>query len=586
MQQVGTRRIARSIALAFGYFVLASLTVATTRFGDGVAFIWIANAWLLAELSILSRKEWFRPLVACCIASVFATALFGFGTVYALPLAAINMVETFVGAYILRRIKPSATRFDSLAAMFVFILAAGIVAPAITAFGGAAIAELSGKPFWESWIRWFAGHSLGALSFTALFTLFLRGDIEQWMRQATLSRCLEAGVVLGVVVFTAILVFAQDRFPLLFLPLLPLIIAIFRLGRFGAALSVMVLTLVGFAFTLNDTGPIALMRGDLGSRLQFLQFYLAVTVLVALPVAADLKHRKRVHAALRDSEARYRLLMARSSDIVMNLDVEGRLRFISPSIRTLGGYEPRDLVGTYALDLVHPDDRDRVRLIHLDALRIPETPFVVEYRACHSDGGQLWMETHVQGILDEDGSVSGVVNVVRDVSHRKAREERLVVEADTDPLTGLLNRRGFVRCIKDEAVDLEGYCLAMFDIDRFKLVNDRYGHAAGDEVLKTFARVACHTIRDGDRIGRLGGEEFAILLKTATHDEAIIVCERLRKTVAAASTAFGQHEITVTVSGGIAAFGSRADLDEVLTLADTALYRAKRSGRNQLALAA
>jgi diguanylate cyclase (GGDEF)-like protein len=175
---------------------------------------------------------------------------------------------------------------------------------------------------------------------------------------------------------------------------------------------------------------------------------------------------------------------------------------------------------------------------------------------------------------------------VRDVSHRKAREDRLAVEADTDPLTGLLNRRAFARCVKDEAVDLEGYCLAMFDIDRFKLVNDRYGHAAGDEVLKTFARVACHTIRDGDRIGRLGGEEFAILLKTATHDEAIIVCERLRKTVAAASTAFGQHEITVTVSGGIAAFGSRTDLDEVLTLADTALYRAKRSGRNQLALAA
>lgn len=576
----------RSIAVAVGYFLLASLTIATTRFGNGVAFIWIANAWLLAELSITSRKDWLQPVMACGIASVMATALFGFGFLYALPLAVINIGEALVGAYVLRWIRPSATRFDSLDAMFVFIMAAGLLAPAMTAFGGAFIAELSGKPFGENWIRWFTGHSLGALAFTPLFALFLRGNIEQWMRQASLPRTLEAGVVLGIVVATSILVFAQDQFPLLFLPLLPMIVATFRLGRFGAALSIMVQTIVGFAFTLTDTGPIALMGGDLGSRLQFLQFYLAVTVLVALPVAADLARRKQVHEALRDSEARYRLLMARSSDIVMNLDVEGRLRFVSPSIQALGGYDPEDLAGTYALDLVHPDDRDKVRQIHLEALRIPETPFIVEYRASRFDGAQLWMETHVQGVRDDDGRVSGVVNVVRDISHRKAREERLVAEAGTDPLTGLLNRRGFERCMEGELMNPGSHRLAVFDIDRFKQVNDRYGHAAGDEVLKTFARVASQIIREGDRIGRIGGEEFAILLKNSTHDQAIMVCERLRRSVAAMNTIFMGHEIAVTISGGIAPIGSKTDLDLVLRQADAALYQAKHSGRNRVALTA
>ncbi|UVI39924.1 sensor domain-containing diguanylate cyclase [Qipengyuania spongiae] len=574
------------MGIAIGYFLLASATIATTRFGNGVAFIWIANAWLLAELSITTRRDWAFPIMACALASTVATTLFGFGLHYALPLAFINMSEAIVGALILRFLKPSATKFDSLDAMFAFILAAGIAAPALTAFGGAFVAELTGKPFWPNWLRWFAGHGLGALAFTPLFALLLRGDVAYWRQNASRSRVIEAVAALCSVLAVTFLVFSQDRLPLLFLPFLPMIIATFRLGRFGAALSVTILTLVGSYYTLLDAGPIALMGDDLGGRLQFLQFYLAITVLTVLPVAADLARRKQVHEALRDSEARYRLLTAKSSDIVMNLDADGCIRFVSPSVRALGGYEPEELMGTNAMDLVHADDREAVRQAHLDALRSPETPFIVDYRASRSDGAETWMETHTQGVRDEDGRVSGVVSVIRDVSHRKAREEMLAIEAQTDPLTGLLNRRGFARCVEKNAATSDTCRLAVFDIDRFKQVNDTYGHAAGDEVLRTFARVARAAVRENDKVGRLGGEEFAVLLTDSTLEQAMMICERLRQSMEREVTTVKGQSIRVTVSGGIARIVDGEDIQSTLSAADMALYEAKRAGRNQLALAA
>lgn len=499
-----SEHVLRTLLISFAYFALATLTVATTRFGGGVAFIWVANALLLAELGIRSRRTWPAPIIGCFAASVAATSLFGFGVVAAVPLGLINMLEAIIGAVILRRLRPTGARFDSLEAMFIFIFAAGLIAPALTACAGATVAEIAGQSWSSNWMRWFTGHSLGALTFTPILTLLLRGDLADWTRQASWRRVGESILTLGVVIMTSLIVFSQSRFPLLFLPSLPIIIATFRLGRFGAAISVVVLTIIGSAFTLHDTGPIALMRTDLGDRLQFLQFYLAITVLTALPVAADLARRRQVYDALRDSEARYRLLTAKSSDIVMNLDVAGCIRFVSPSVRTLGGYEPDDLIGTNALALVHSDDRERVSQIHLAALRTPETPFMVEYRACREDGAATWMETHTQGVCDEEGAkVTGVVSVIRDISHRKALEQSLATEASTDPLTGLANRRSFERCCERHLAEGGGGTIATFDIDHFKQVNDRHGHAAGDRRGRADpinGAPACHQGTGGDRI--------------------------------------------------------------------------------------
>ena len=126
----------------------------------------------------------------------------------------------------------------------------------------------------------------------------------------------------------------------------------------------------------------------------------------------------------------------------------------------------------------------------------------------------------------------------------------------------------------------------MLDLDYFKQVNDTYGHAAGDEVLRRFATLARSSIRDQDIIGRLGGEEFAIILPNATIDQAHLVCDRVRRAIGDARMRVDENIISVTVSGGVATYRDDQPAEEVLRAADRALYRAKNGGRDQLALAA
>ena len=157
----------------------------------------------------------------------------------------------------------------------------------------------------------------------------------------------------------------------------------------------------------------------------------------------------------------------------------------------------------------------------------------------------------------------------------------------TDELTGLFNRRHFLRFANGELENLRAghqHGLALIDLDHFKRINDAHGHAAGDRVLQTFASVAQACLRDGDIIARYGGEEFVLLLPNTQADQFTACCERLRE-------AFNQAEPvgikvdTLSLSIGMTLLTMHDDLDEALQRADQALYRAKRSGRNRCAAA-
>jgi diguanylate cyclase (GGDEF)-like protein len=160
--------------------------------------------------------------------------------------------------------------------------------------------------------------------------------------------------------------------------------------------------------------------------------------------------------------------------------------------------------------------------------------------------------------------------------------------ASTDPLTGLLNRRGFTDAVatlcERSRKRKAPIALLAFDLDRFKSVNDCYGHAAGDAVLQLFAKVARETLRSNDIVGRLGGEEFVAVLP-ATSADAAVAAERVRATLAAASVVCNGKNIAVTVSIGIASGAPTIAIDLLIARADEALYRAKENGRNRIELA-
>jgi diguanylate cyclase (GGDEF)-like protein len=161
--------------------------------------------------------------------------------------------------------------------------------------------------------------------------------------------------------------------------------------------------------------------------------------------------------------------------------------------------------------------------------------------------------------------------------------------ASVDPLTGLLNRRGFseatARMIDREAKAGRPITVMIFDIDHFKSVNDRFGHAAGDDVLKFFSDVVVNNLRISDLVGRVGGEEFAALLP-CTVEEALVAAERVREAFEASGIKVDDAPLETTVSIGIAGGPAQTELEVLMASADTALYQAKRGGRNRVEVAA
>jgi len=173
---------------------------------------------------------------------------------------------------------------------------------------------------------------------------------------------------------------------------------------------------------------------------------------------------------------------------------------------------------------------------------------------------------------------------------KERTELRHKTAAMTDPLTGLLNRRAF---LQDAEVLLRRQIerdrpigVLLIDLDHFKSINDRFGHATGDKVLQIFAKVAQANLRQNDLIGRLGGEEFTVVLADASIDNAYLVADRLRNAFAVAAAAIDDQALHATASIGVSVIVDPAqDLAHLITLADQALYLAKARGRNRVEVA-
>lgn len=165
-----------------------------------------------------------------------------------------------------------------------------------------------------------------------------------------------------------------------------------------------------------------------------------------------------------------------------------------------------------------------------------------------------------------------------------ARVNRL---ATIDPLTGVANRRSILERVADEAAharrDGTTFSVAMLDLDRFKTVNDRFGHATGDKVLAEFARAAQAAMRAGDPLGRVGGEEFLVLMPGSDAASALAAAHRLRAAVAAVRWSDLGEGLAVTTSAGVAQYQAGETVEQLLTRADAALYRAKADGRDRAA---
>ncbi len=289
---------------------------------------------------------------------------------------------------------------------------------------------------------------------------------------------------------------------------------------------------------------------------------------------------------LRRSEERHRLLAQNAWDVVWTMALDGSITYVSPAVERVRGFTAEEAMNQ-PLDEIHPPETAAKVGAYFAglfaAIAAGEAP--PSYRGEHEyyrrDGSIMIGELQVIPHVDADGNVIEILGVTRDVSERKQFETELTAMAATDPVTGLWNRRHSADLL---AADLEQaqragqpMTLLMIDIDHFKGINDTHGHQTGDRVLIEVARRLRDNLRGTDIVGRWGGEEFVVLLRYCGLSDALGTAEKLRRQIAEARF---ERLCTVTVSIGATQLLAEDDLNSWLGRADTALYEAKRAGRN------
>jgi len=318
---------------------------------------------------------------------------------------------------------------------------------------------------------------------------------------------------------------------------------------------------------------------------------LCMILLLAAVLFLQFRFRMKTERTLREREAHYRLLANNIADIIILIDARSLIRYVSQSVEPVLGLRPEDLLGKSCFDMIHPEDRETVRSATARLGGIDAVSTVV-FRTWRADGTLAWVESKFKlAALPNDPAQAEFLCVIGDITERKRMEDeltqlnrRLTQLAATDGLTGLTNRRAFDGFLLRQFECCDEISVLLLDIDNFKGYNDTYGHQAGDRCLQAVAKVIGDaTLNTSGLSARYGGEEFAVVLPDTGEDAALKVAEAIRLTVLSLGIPNSvSSRGYITISAGVAA-RTESTLDEAALVghADTALYEAKRLGRNR-----
>ncbi|MCJ2181923.1 diguanylate cyclase [Novosphingobium sp. 1949] len=565
------------------------LAIQLTATGYDHATIWPADAVILVLLLREPRSSWGWVIGAGWVANLAANALARGWSPVLLAYGGINMAQTALAAWLfLRQARAHDVFFDNRSIMR-FALYAGVVAPAIGALCGSLITwGAFGEPFASSFVRWYLSNGLGLVVLTPFIGALLDGSYRNWLRFSSGREVLEASAIYAALAGITLAVFLQPHLPLLFLPVCLVVLVALRLGRLGTKLGVMIVALIGLGATITGSGPVAAEPDSPEFQALFFQSYLGVLLLTCLPIATIVSSRKTLILRLAEREEALRQILECTPNGCLGFDAGGACKWSVGPIRALLGLSSEEMIGRTSESVslqVHEIVEELFRAsrkagVAGDALATR----VIEFSPVRRP--HLTLEGTI-GILRQGAALSGVVITLRDVTERRAGELALLARSEADDLTGLCNRESFRSHLRSAAKDLSRpISLALIDIDRFHRINASHGHAIGDAVLFEVARRIKRSARDTDVVARLGGDDFALILRCDLLT-ARGVCERLTEAVRQSAVYNGEAiSVIASVSCGVAQLRHGMSVEDASAAAHAALQDMKQSGCNGVRVAA
>ncbi|MDO9106509.1 MAG: diguanylate cyclase [Methylovulum sp.] len=357
------------------------------------------------------------------------------------------------------------------------------------------------------------------------------------------------------------------------------------------------ISLDGFLYEPNPQRDLTWLYLTLAIALALIAVSTAITGYI-YAINRKLKHSitalHRVQQELAASEKLYRFLVETMRDVVWIADpVSLRFRYISPSIKLLRGYSAEEIIAKPIDDGLLPDYALTLKQHiqqHLDAfLADPhgDCAYRQEVQESCKDGGTIWTEIIFKYYRNAETQQVELHGVTRDITERKQVEDRIKHMALHDALTGLPNRTLFSdrlqQALAEAQRDQEQLALIYLDLDKFKPVNDNFGHGVGDLLLKAVTARIQNCLRQADTVARIGGDEFMLLLRTIPSEQtALQIAEKIRDTLSQVFDIDGQH-LAISCSAGIAVYPEHGDNETALAQhADIAMYYAKAIGRNNI----
>jgi diguanylate cyclase (GGDEF)-like protein/PAS domain S-box-containing protein len=594
-------RDVEALVLALAVTTVTCLASGTLKTMAGeIAPIWLTNAVLLAQMLVAPPRQRYWVFAGGVLGNLAANLFVGESLGVSFSYSSADILEVLVAFVFTPRISTVAELIRPRT-LVRFLTGGVLLAPIASGLIATTLlrGQLNGYLL-PNLASWFVSDALSLAIFTPAAVVLWTGEVTYLLRAD--HRRKTAFLLLLVCVVTAG-VFGQSRFELLYWALPPIVLLAFLADLAGVLVGLLLCLTIAVSFTMHGSGPLWMLPyQSMQGRIFALQLFLVAALGIALPIGATQAQRNRLIGLLCEGERRYRILAENATGIVMSMALDGTLTYVSPRATAVMGIAPGDLIGMRYPDLVLSDDRDALAMA-IEHLGTRATEAYQVSRFPRPDGHVLWMETNLRPVIDAfSGKPEALTATAYDITERKVAEQRLADErvelhglAYRDGLTGLFNRRHFDRELasqwrQEARTDKRGFiAVVMVDVDAYKSFNDRYGHQAGDNCLRTVAQtIASSAERPSDVVARYGGEEFGLILKNTDQQGALVVAERIRQDVEnlrIPHAASGPGIVTISLGVAVQRAGNGGDGSGLVEAADRALYTAKRRGRNQTCVA-